>query len=216
VFKHWFNRYKALKHIHFEGEKSRLFFHKNVWFYCEKNSKILIRNGLVQIGYGFPGRSQRPSYDKAVITLKEGATLILGGGTHISHGVSIHVGRDGKMILAGKNWVANNCTFICSNELTLGHKTSLSWNVTLIDDDERVFFRADGTPIQSASRKLIIGDNVGLMMNVVIPKGVTIGENAVIGANTVVRRDIPDNCLVYQNPEMKIRYDTTVGLQNLE
>ncbi len=52
-------------------------------------------------------------------------------------------------------------------------------------------------------------------MNVVIPKGIVVGKNSVVGANTVVRRDIPDNSLVYQNPELKIRNDTTVGLQNL-
>lgn len=212
----WFHRYKALRRIHFEGDNSHLFFEKNVWFYLEKSSKVFIGDGIVKIGSSFPNRPPRPSYDKTVIALKENATLRLGSGVHICPGVSICVGRGATMTLEGGNWVANNCTFICTREIHIGRNTSLSWNVTLIDDDGRTFYREDGTPIESSPRRLIIGSNAGLMMNVVVPKGVLIGKNAVIGANTVVRRDVPDNCLVYQNPEMRVRHDTTVGLQNLE
>lgn len=216
MLKHWYNRFQALKHVHFEGKEAHLFFDKNVWFRLEENAKIVIQNGLVRIGYDFPNKVSRPSYNKTTITLRENAVLFLGGGVHICPGTSIYLGKNAEMTFKGRNWIGNNCTFICTKKLELGQNTSLSWQVTLIDDDGRTFYKPDGNPIESNRRPLIIGENVGLQMHVVIPKGVIIGKNSVVGANTVVRRDIPENCLVYQNPELKIRHDTTVGFQNLE
>lgn len=43
-------------------------------------------------------------------------------------------------------------------------------------------------------------------MNVTILPGVTIGENAVVGAGAVVTRDVPDNAVVVGNPAKVIRY----------
>jgi len=45
-----------------------------------------------------------------------------------------------------------------------------------------------------------IGDNVWLGINVIVLKGVTIGEHTIIGANSVVTRDIPANVIAAGNP----------------
>ncbi|MBB5269154.1 acyltransferase [Algibacter amylolyticus] len=47
---------------------------------------------------------------------------------------------------------------------------------------------------------IAIGDNVFIGMNSLIIKPVTIGNSAVIGAGTVVTKDIPDNAIVVGNP----------------
>lgn len=48
--------------------------------------------------------------------------------------------------------------------------------------------------------KPTIGDNVSIFPGAVIAGKIKIGNNVRIAANTVVRHDIPDNCLVYGNP----------------
>jgi acetyltransferase-like isoleucine patch superfamily enzyme len=48
--------------------------------------------------------------------------------------------------------------------------------------------------------------NVWIGVNVTILPGVTIGENAVVGAGTVVTKDVPDNAVVVGNPARVIRY----------
>lgn len=48
--------------------------------------------------------------------------------------------------------------------------------------------------------KPTIGNNVRIFPGAVIAGNIKIGNNVRIAANTVVRHDIPDNCLVYGNP----------------
>lgn len=55
------------------------------------------------------------------------------------------------------------------------------------------------------SAPTIIEDNVWLGMNVVVLKGVTIGRNTVIGANSVVATDIPANVIAAGNPAKVLR-----------
>ena len=47
---------------------------------------------------------------------------------------------------------------------------------------------------------IVIGDNVWIGMHAVILPGVRIGSNVIIGANSVVNNDVPDNVIAVGNP----------------
>lgn len=47
---------------------------------------------------------------------------------------------------------------------------------------------------------MVIGDNVFIGMKSTILKGVHIGNNVIIGANSLVNKDLPDNCVATGNP----------------
>ena len=49
-------------------------------------------------------------------------------------------------------------------------------------------------------RPIIVGNNVWFGGNVVVLPGVTIGDNCVIGAGSVVNKDIPSNVVAVGNP----------------
>ena len=66
-------------------------------------------------------------------------------------------------------------------------------------------FVAAGTLLCYRWRKDLLGRNVWLGVRVIVLKGVTIGDNAVIGAGSVVTRDIPANCLAAGVPAKVIR-----------
>lgn len=51
-----------------------------------------------------------------------------------------------------------------------------------------------------------IGDNVSLGANVNIIGKITIGNNVIVGAGSVVVKDVPDNCVVAGNPARIIKY----------
>lgn len=54
-------------------------------------------------------------------------------------------------------------------------------------------------------KAVTIGKNVWIGMNCIILKGVTVGENSVIAAGSIVTKDIPPNVLVGGNPAKIIR-----------
>ncbi|MCR9227829.1 MAG: hypothetical protein NXH90_10460 [Flavobacteriaceae bacterium] len=51
-----------------------------------------------------------------------------------------------------------------------------------------------------------IGDNVKLYSNATIIGGITIGDNVVVGAGSVVVKDVPSNCIIAGNPAKVLRY----------
>jgi maltose O-acetyltransferase len=58
------------------------------------------------------------------------------------------------------------------------------------------------------AEEIHIGNNVWIACNVVVLGGVTIGDNAVIGAGSVVTKDIPENYVAYGNPCKPVRLIT--------
>lgn len=55
------------------------------------------------------------------------------------------------------------------------------------------------------AKPIIVGNNVWIGGNVTVLPGVVIGDNCVIGAGSVVTKDIPDNSLAVGNPRKVIR-----------
>ncbi|MCM3634183.1 sugar O-acetyltransferase [Paenibacillus camelliae] len=97
----------------------------------------------------------------------------------------------GYNIKVGDNFYANtNCTILDCAKVTIGNNVLIGPNVSLytpnhaIDADERKAGYERSLPIT-------IGDNVWIGGSVTIVPGVTIGDNAIIGAGSVVTKDIP-------------------------
>ena len=72
----------------------------------------------------------------------------------------------------------------------------------LLSDERKTYFDEEvgyETTMEYAA-PIVIGDGVWCGGNVIILPGVHIGNNCVIGAGSVVTRDIPDNSLAFGNP----------------
>lgn len=111
----------------------------------------------------------------------------------------------GKHIEVGKNFFANyNCTIIDVAKVTIGDNCQIAPNVAIY---------TAGHPVHPDSRnslyeygvEVTIGDNVWIGGNSVILPGVHIGSNTVIGAGSVVTKDIPDWVVAGGNPCKVIR-----------
>ena len=106
----------------------------------------------------------------------------------------------GSHIEVGKNFFANyNCTIIDVAKVTIGDNCQMAPNVAIY---------TAGHPLHPVSRNSLyeygisvtISDNVWIGGNTVILPGVHIGSNTVIGAGSVVTKDIPDWVVAAGNP----------------
>jgi maltose O-acetyltransferase len=114
-----------------------------------------------------------------VITVAEGATLTVGEGVFVNGGVSIEVWHD----------------------VRIGSRVLMAPNASIIDDDRHEL--EPGAPLYHGPT--VIGDGAWLGRNVTVLPGVTIGSGAVIGANSVVSRDIPPDTFAAGAPARVIK-----------
>jgi acetyltransferase-like isoleucine patch superfamily enzyme len=110
----------------------------------------------------------------------------------------------GDEIRVGRNvFVNQNCTFYDLGGLDIGDDVLIGPNVSLI---------TAGHPVEPAQRRavtigkpIVIERNVWIAAGAIIIGGVTVGENSVVAAGSVVTKDVPRNTLVGGNPARVIR-----------
>ena len=112
----------------------------------------------------------------------------------------------GKHITIGVNTFVNyNCVFNDYGPITIGDNVLIGFNVMLItsthptDPQDRLQERNDGIG------RIVIGNNVWIGAGAMVLPGVTIGDDSVIGAGSVVTRDIPASVIAVGNPCRVIR-----------
>lgn len=108
-------------------------------------------------------------------------------------------------IEVGKNFFANyNCTILDVAKVTIGDNCQMAPNVAIYTAGHPVHPQTRNTAYEYGI-SVTIGDNVWIGGNTVICPGVHIGSNTVIGAGSVVTKDIPDWCIAAGNPCKVIR-----------
>lgn len=142
-------------------------------------------------------------------------------GNHVScyAGCSFAVGENGACTI-GDFTLLNGVFIMAEERIEIGSHCLLAWNVGIADSDFH--------PIAAAQRRLDaealapyyrnrpkrpplhtapvrIHDNVWIGMNAVVLKGVTIGENAIVAAGSVVSRDVPADVVVAGNPARVVK-----------
>jgi acetyltransferase-like isoleucine patch superfamily enzyme len=109
--------------------------------------------------------------------------------------------RKNSEIIFGNSSGATGVVLLAAKKILIGNNVLIGANSTIMDTD---FHNSD--PVKRhqngdiPARPVIIEDNVFIGFNCVILKGVTIGENSVIGANSLVISSIPKNSIAIGNP----------------
>lgn len=117
---------------------------------------------------------------------------------------NIWIGKQGQ-ILIGKNCFFNHDCSLCSIEkIEIGDGCIFGENVKIYDHNHK--FADLDIPIKMqgySSAEVKIGKHCWIGSNVVILKGVSIGDNCVVGAGTIIRSDIDSNMIVYAEKDIK-------------
>lgn len=114
----------------------------------------------------------------------------------------------GSHIEVGKNFFANyNCTILDVAKVTIGDNCFMAPNVAIYTAGHPIYpdVRRD---MWEYGKQVTIGDNVWIGGNTVICPGVNIGSNVIIGAGSVVTKDIPDWAVAAGNPCKVLRMIT--------
>lgn len=139
----------------------------------------------------------------AKVTVRGKTRVKLGNRVHLGRGVFLGGGGE---IRIGNHTCINAGTIVCSRtEVLVGDGCMIAAYCYIIDTDH-VFNRVE-VPIREqgyASRKVVIGNDVWVGSHSIIAKGVTIGDGAVVGANSFVNRDVPALTVVAGSPAVVI------------
>lgn len=127
----------------------------------------------------------------------------VGAGSEIGYGVRIKAGFDGRITI-GKNVLIDDYSFISAHEsIIIGDETMIAASCYVVDFNHTIplghkKLRSD--PHSYERKKIVIGSHVWIGTHSVILPGVHIGDNAVIGAGSVVTKNVPPNSVAAGNP----------------
>lgn len=129
------------------------------------------------------------------------------------------------LITIGDRTFIGGGTFICTEKIKIGNDVMFSWGCTVVDnnshsskwnerkndvidwkrgiEENKIGKYKDWSNVKE--QQVTIRDKAWIGFNSIILKGVTIGEGAIVGAGSVVTKDVPDWTIVAGNPAKIIR-----------
>ena len=113
----------------------------------------------------------------------------------------------------GRNVKVSSHTFICEG-VTIEDDVFVGHNVSFINDKYPHATNEGGAPQSEADWhvvKTLVKRGASIGTSATILCGITIGENAVVGAGSVVTHDVPDNAIVAGNPARLMRRPVLVS-----
>lgn len=122
----------------------------------------------------------------------------------VNHPVVLRTLAPGATLIIGDDVGISGGSICVAQRVTIGASTMLGANVTIADTDFHSLapanrrYNKDPQSIQTA--EVVIEENVFIGTNSIILKGVRIGRNSVIGAGSVVTKDVPANVVAAGNP----------------
>jgi acetyltransferase-like isoleucine patch superfamily enzyme len=154
---------------------------------------------------------------------KEFAAVVLGKHVSVYAGCSFSVAVNGR-VTVGDFTLLNGALIMAEEKIEIGSHCLISWNVGIADSDfhplqpaQRLidaqalapFFKDRPPRPKLKTVPVKICDNVWIGMNATILKGVTIGENSVVAAGSVVTKSVPPNTVVAGNPAVAVKHFQT-------
>jgi acetyltransferase-like isoleucine patch superfamily enzyme len=133
------------------------------------------------------------------------ARVKLGRWSWIGDGCKIRA-HEGEVIIGAKSVLGQECTISAFQHISIGRECIVADRVMMIDFDHGVV--EVERPIREQGiykRDLRIGHNVWIGYGACLLRGVTVGDNAVIGTSAVVTADVPNDAVVAGIPAKVIR-----------
>jgi acetyltransferase-like isoleucine patch superfamily enzyme len=183
--------------------------------------RFLSRNGMLNHRYArlylrllwlklrFRGRLQTDgmAFIGPGVTLEigRGARIVLGRWSWIGHGTKLRA-HEGEILIGAKSVLGQECTISAFQHVSIGRECIVADRVMLIDFDHGMV--EVERPIREQGiykRDVHVGHNVWIGYGACILRGVTVGDNAVLGTSAVITQDVRPNAVMGGVPARLIR-----------
>lgn len=155
-----------------------------------------------------PDRTIGPAPGRpSALRLEPRARVRIEGQAAFGPGTQVTVGRDATLRVGDHVYVTGNTQFLVSQELTIGARCAIGFDVLIMDSDLHDLADLDepDTPPRPRTVPIHIGDDVWIGARATVLKGVTIGAGAVVAAGAVVTSDVPPRTVVAGVPARVVR-----------
>jgi acetyltransferase-like isoleucine patch superfamily enzyme len=164
--------------------------------------KLWLRARLKLDGLAFIGPG-------VVLQVGKDACIELGRWSWLGHGTKIRC-HEGIVSIGAKTVMGQECTISSFQHVKIGRECVIADRVMFIDFDHGVVEVERPIRLQGIyKRDVNVGNNVWIGYGACILRGVTVGDNAIIGTNSVVTKDVPANAVVAGLPARVIRMRPT-------
>jgi acetyltransferase-like isoleucine patch superfamily enzyme len=173
--------------------------------------RLIVRFAVLKIRFG-----QRLQTDglcficpRVQLEIGRGATLRIGRWAWIGHGSKLRV-HEGEVSIGAKTVMGQECTISAFQHVSIGRECILADRVMLIDFDHGVVEVDRPIRLQGIyKREVHVGHNVWMGYGACVLRGVTVGDNSIVGTSAVVTREVPENAVVAGAPARVIRMRDT-------
>ena len=147
-------------------------------------------------------------------TLEADSNLHIGSDTMIGPGSELLVYRshfsrplDGKLIIGDHVRITARCRITCAGAVRIGSDALFGPDVFITDHNHGMDPELPGgySPQELSIRDVSIGEGVWLGQRVCVMPGVTVGAHSIIGANSVVTRDVPPYSIAVGAPARVVK-----------
>lgn len=131
------------------------------------------------------------------------------GNLQLSHSVftrrNVSFRVSGGDMKIGTCFFNQGCSVTCLKNITIGDNCLFGPNVVIVDHDHDYRYSTTERGSEYICKDIIIGNNVVVGANTVILKGSIIGDNCMIGAGSIVNGNVPEGMLYYTNHDKVIK-----------
>ena len=185
--------------------------------------RFLSRNGMLNHRYG----QLLWRYSWRRLLTAAGRRWSTNGLVFLGRGLELEIGRKGKLDLGRFVWIGDGTKIRChEGRVEIGAKTVMGQECTIsayqrvrigeqcVIADRAMFIDFDHGVVETErpirlqgiyKRDVEVGNNVWIGYGACILRGVSVGDNSIVGTNSVVTRDVPANAVVAGIPARVIR-----------
>lgn len=138
------------------------------------------------------------------IAAHKSSEYVIGKNFRTRNNIEINIREKGKFIVGNNVFINSNTIITCRDSISIGDNCIIAPNVMIFDHDHKIY-NGQVKDNEYTCESIEIGKNVWIGAGCTILKGSKIGENSIIGAQSIVKGEIPANTIYIQKPNIVLR-----------